>query len=110
MARKRLERKESEFDKIAAAWAIDLAKMAPEQQLFAKKAINDILFEGQMGTLHRDSVHINKVNRTSTPHSATSMESSPIITRIDYNYDAQHESMPQPSTSQSPFFYPFISQ
>jgi hypothetical protein len=47
--------------KIASAWAVELQKMEPQQQLFAKKAINDVLFEGQMGTLHRDYVQINNL-------------------------------------------------
>ncbi|XP_022201818.2 uncharacterized protein LOC111058586 [Nilaparvata lugens] len=54
-----LHEPQDDIDKIAAAWAAELRKMDPQQQLFAKKAINDIIFEGQMGTLHRNSVEIN---------------------------------------------------
>lgn len=56
---KRLRESEDEFDKLGAAWACELRKMDPVQQLFAKKAINDVLFEGQLGTLNRNSVIIN---------------------------------------------------
>jgi len=66
-ARKRLQQPQSEFEKIASAWAVELQKMKPQQQLFAKKVINDILFEGQMGTLRRDSVQVNNFSRSSSP-------------------------------------------
>lgn len=90
LACQRLQHPPSEYEKIALAWAVELQKMQPQQQLFAKKAINEILFEGQMGTLQRDSVQIN-LSRTSTPYS--SVHPSPII----YQYDPLQE---QPSASQ----------
>ncbi|KAF5274918.1 hypothetical protein FQA39_LY18696 [Lamprigera yunnana] len=77
LAQKHLQESQTEFDKIASAWAVDLQKMKPQQQLFAKKAINDILFEGQMGSLHRDSIQINCLSRTSIP--STTMQPSPSI-------------------------------
>lgn len=74
MACKRLEQPPDEYDKIAAAWAVEIKKMDPQQQIFAKRAINEILFEGQMGALHRNSVEIN-ATRSSTPFSVQSAPS-----------------------------------
>ncbi|KAF5273669.1 hypothetical protein FQA39_LY07359 [Lamprigera yunnana] len=82
LAQKHLQEPQTEFDKIASAWAVELQKMKPQQQLFAKKAINDILFEGQIGSLHRYSIQINCLSRTSTP--STTMQPSPIY------YDTLH--------------------
>ncbi|XP_058067184.1 uncharacterized protein LOC131216652 [Anopheles bellator] len=67
-------------DILAAAWAVELRSMHWQQQLLAKKAINDILFEGQMGTLHRHSVEIN-ATRCDT-------QSSTPIEHKSTNYDA----------------------
>ncbi|KAK3862833.1 hypothetical protein Pcinc_031336 [Petrolisthes cinctipes] len=68
MACKRLHNTDNEYAIVASGWAVDLQKMSPTQMLFAKKAINDILFEGQMGTLHRHSVVINEpYSKVSTP-------------------------------------------
>ena len=66
LASKRLQQPQDDSDIVAAAWAVELRKMDPQQQLLAKKAINDILFEGQMGTLHRYSIEIN-ASRACTP-------------------------------------------
>ncbi|XP_063601117.1 uncharacterized protein LOC134777210 [Penaeus indicus] len=74
LASKRLQQPQDDSDIVAAAWAVELRKMDPQQQLFAKKAINEILFEGQMGTLHRSSVEIN-VSRVATPYSVQSLPS-----------------------------------
>ncbi|XP_030751318.1 uncharacterized protein LOC115878839 [Sitophilus oryzae] len=71
LAREQLQKPDSEYDKIAAAWAVELAKMEPGQQLFAKKGVNDILFEGQLGTLHKNSIKINEIcpgNSQTTPN------------------------------------------
>lgn len=59
---------------LTSAWAVELQKMTTTQLIFAKKAINDILFEGQMGTLLRHSVVNNApISRTSTPVSDISL-------------------------------------
>ncbi|KAK9719662.1 hypothetical protein QE152_g22552 [Popillia japonica] len=82
LARQHLEESLTGYEKNASAWAVELQKMSPQQQLFAKKAINDILFESQIGTLHRHIVQINS-SRASTPYN--SMQPSPIY------YDSRHD-------------------
>jgi len=66
LARQHLQQPQSEFEKITSAWAVE-QKIEPQQQLFAKKVIRDILFEGQMGTLRRVSVQINNFSCSSSP-------------------------------------------
>lgn len=59
MACKTLQSPKSDSQIIASGWGIELSKMTPNQQLYAKKFIDDILFEGRLGNLHRHSVSIN---------------------------------------------------
>ena len=45
---------------IATVWGEKLLTLEPQQKLFAEKAINDILFEAELGNLNRYSVKINE--------------------------------------------------
>ncbi|BES88964.1 Alcohol dehydrogenase transcription factor Myb/SANT-like [Nesidiocoris tenuis] len=65
----RLENPSSDAQIIAKSWAIEYGKMSPNQQLFAKKFIDDILFEGRLGNLHRHSVCINNLPQSLAPSS-----------------------------------------
>lgn len=57
-----LQSKSSQNDipAVAKAWGEKLNTLSSQQRLFAEKAINDILFEASMSTLHRHSVKINE--------------------------------------------------
>ncbi|GBP47116.1 hypothetical protein EVAR_96072_1 [Eumeta japonica] len=45
----------------AIVWSKKLRTLDPEQKLHAEKAINDILYEAQLGSLNRYSVKINEI-------------------------------------------------
>jgi hypothetical protein len=43
---------QSGFEIPASDWVVELQKVKPQLQAFAKKAVNDILFLGQMGIMN----------------------------------------------------------
>ncbi|KAL4098030.1 hypothetical protein QTP88_022702 [Uroleucon formosanum] len=59
LARDHFRKPENEYQVMARHWAFKLERMSVEQRRLAKKFINEILFEGEEGNLHRHSVVIN---------------------------------------------------
>lgn len=50
---------EDEFDAIGRNIAAKLRSMKLDQRIIAEKLLNDILFEAQLGNLHKDSnIHV----------------------------------------------------
>lgn len=94
MACKTLQSPKSDSQIIASGWGIELSKMTPNQQLYAKKCMDDILFEGRLGNLHRHSVSINHSPSPLSPQSTPQYPQS---------YNSRSSYLPSPSThSQSP--------
>lgn len=50
LACNRLSVGNSDNDILAKSWAIELAKLDPDQKLYAQRGINDILFEARLNT------------------------------------------------------------
>jgi len=59
LARDHFRKPENEYQVMARHWAFKLERMSIEQRRLAEKFINEILFEGEEGNLHRHSVVIN---------------------------------------------------
>lgn len=92
---------------IANDWAETLDTLEPNQRLFAKKAINDILFEAQLGNLDRHSVQINMssrpISQQLSPGSLYNSTSSTFNSQPTYTYST---SPPTDSTSSSVHLQP----
>ena len=100
LACKRLRGNENQYERLASAWALELQGMDPTQALYAKNAINDIMFEGQMGTLHRETVVINQQpnppstsSRITIPSATNKCNMIPIVNLGSSDNSQQHHSL-----------------
>ncbi|XP_064107222.1 uncharacterized protein LOC135216112 isoform X1 [Macrobrachium nipponense] len=89
LACKRLRGDRDDLDKLALAWASELRRMSPTQQIFAKKAINDVLIEGQLGTLHRHSVSINVVSPPPPAQNDPTAVANALQSPVEWKTDCQ---------------------
>lgn len=90
---------------IAKVWASKLKTLDSNQKLFAEKAINDILFEAQLGTLNRNSVHINPQSTTGNFSRSTTP-----LTWTDHSTSASAEKVISLSENLSTYFTSFNEQ
>jgi len=100
---------------IAKVWASKLATLDSNQKLFAEKAINDILFEAQLGTLNRNSVHINPQSTTgnyipSLTESTNFSRSTTPLTWTDHSRSTSAENVIPLSENLSTYFTSFNEQ
>lgn len=90
---------------IAKVWASKLKTLDSNQKLFAEKAINDILFEAQLGTLNRNSVHINPQSTTGNFSRSTTP-----LTWTDHSTSTSAENVISLSENLSTYFTSFNEQ
>lgn len=94
---------DDEYLNIAKVWANKMKTLEPNQRMFAEKAINDILFEAQLRTLHKNSVKINELDNRMTLYAsshATDATTSSLSTSTTPLSDFLHLST-QPDESNS---------
>ncbi|VVC86695.1 unnamed protein product [Leptidea sinapis] len=94
---------------LAKLWASKLRKLSRNQKLCAEKAINDILFEAELGNLNNNSIKINestKSNASPHPYSATPTSTyfipSPLASPSKQNSIISFQSNPSPQPASQP--------
>jgi len=102
----------SDFD-IAKVWDSKLKTLDSKQRIFA--AINDILFEAQLGTLNRNSVHINRQSTTGnyirpSTESTDFSRSTTQLTWTDHSTSTSAENVIPLSDNLSSYFISFNNE
>lgn len=111
MAKEHFKKPDTESHAIARYWTFKLDRMELNQRRLAEKFINDILFEGECGNLHRNSVKINSDNQTNTTWNYSSSPSgtpSPYHSAGPTSPYSQPPPSPLPPPSSTPINSSFI--
>lgn len=95
---KRLKQCDEYIQTLANGWACEYRLLSEDQKLFAKKAIDDILFEARLGTLNRNSVKINQPT-DSGPNIAQPPYTSGMVTGQPSSSIRQYRNIPTHSSN-----------